>query len=75
MGNPVKPRLALFAIPFLLVACGGKPAAPAVDAPPPGSEWHTQLAHVRDLLADLDPADLPMIREALAWSQKSGYLR
>ena len=33
MGNPVKPRLALLAIPFLLVACGGKPAAPAVDAP------------------------------------------
>lgn len=33
MGNPVKPRLALFAIPFLLVACGEKPAAPAVDAP------------------------------------------
>ena len=28
--------------------------APAVDAPPPGSEWHTQLAHVRDLLAESD---------------------
>lgn len=32
MGTPVKPRLALLAIPFLLAACGGKPEAPATPA-------------------------------------------
>ena len=32
MGNPVKPRLVLLALPFLLAACGGKPEP---EAPPP----------------------------------------
>ena len=41
MGTPVKPRLALLALPFLLAACGGKPdapAAPAVTAETPARE-------------------------------------
>ena len=33
MGNPVKPRLVLLALPLLLAACGGKPDAPVAADP------------------------------------------
>ena len=54
MGNPVKPRLVLLALPLLLAACAGKPDAPvAADpvAPRPAREQEPDAADAVELAA------------------------
>ena len=53
----------------LLAGLSSLNEAPAVDAPPPGSEWHTQLAHVRDLLAESDAQALAPCTPCKDWHQ------
>jgi 3-phytase len=56
-GKPVKPRLALLAVPLLIAACGGKPATPAdpaVDA----------VAQAREKEPDENVEKDPLLSEA-----------
>lgn len=62
MGNPVKPRLALLAVPLLIAACGGRPDAPAAVATEAGAQAR---AKEPDEAAEKDPllagAEIPHV--------------
>jgi len=57
MGKPVKPRLALLAVPLLIAACGGRPATPATPVVETG-------AQVREKEPDENVEKDPLLSEA-----------